>query len=54
MVVVNAAAALVAGGRARDLTEGARLATQSIDSGAALGKLRALADRSQELAQPKA
>ena len=54
MVVVNAAAALVAGGRARDLAEGARLAAQSIDSGTALGKLKALADRSQELAQPKA
>jgi anthranilate phosphoribosyltransferase len=54
MVVVNAAAALVAGGRARDLAEGVRLAAQSIDSGAALIKLRALADRSQELAQPKA
>jgi anthranilate phosphoribosyltransferase len=53
MVVVNAAAALVAGGRARDLGEGARLAAQSIDSGTALGKLKALADRSQELAQPK-
>jgi len=34
-VVLNASAALVAGGKAHDLSEGIRLANQSIDSGAA-------------------
>jgi anthranilate phosphoribosyltransferase len=41
-VVINAAAALVAAGRARDFIDGARIATQSIDSGAARAKLEAL------------
>jgi anthranilate phosphoribosyltransferase len=50
IVVVNAAAALVAGGRARDFKEGAQQAAQSIDSGAATAKLEALADLSQRLA----
>jgi anthranilate phosphoribosyltransferase len=54
IVVVNAAAALVAGGKARDFKEGAQVAAHSIDSGAAMGKLRALADLSQRLAPPKA
>jgi len=43
IVLVNAAAALVAAGMARDFREGVALSTESIDSGAALGKLRALA-----------
>jgi anthranilate phosphoribosyltransferase len=51
MVVVNAGAALVAGGRARDFKDGAHAAAHAIDSGAALGKLRALAELSQALAQ---
>ncbi len=53
IVVVNAAAALVAGGRARDFKEGAQQAEQSIDGGAARGKLEALAELSQRLAAPK-
>ena len=43
LVVVNAAAALFVGGSAGDLREAARLAEQSIDTGAALGKLEGLA-----------
>jgi anthranilate phosphoribosyltransferase len=43
VVLVNAAAALVAAGRAGDFLEGLALARQSIDSGAAIGKLQALA-----------
>jgi anthranilate phosphoribosyltransferase len=54
MVVVNAGAALVAGGRGRDFKEGAQLAAHSIDSGAARGKLEALVHLSRELAQDKA
>jgi anthranilate phosphoribosyltransferase len=42
IVVANAAAALVAAGRAADFLEGARLAAESIDSGAARRKLDAL------------
>jgi anthranilate phosphoribosyltransferase len=48
-VVVNAAAALVAGGRASSFQEGAELAMKSIDSGAARGKLEALIALSQKL-----
>jgi len=47
--VMNAAAALVAGNRAADLKEGARLAESAIDSGQALAKLEALAELSQRL-----
>lgn len=42
IVLANAAAALVAGGRAADFREGARLAAESIDSGAARARLDAL------------
>ena len=42
IAVANAAAALVAAGRAADFLEGARVAAESIDSGAALKKLDAL------------
>jgi anthranilate phosphoribosyltransferase len=42
IVVMNAAAALVAGAHARDLKDGVGLAAQSIDSRAARGKLDAL------------
>ncbi len=42
IVVANAAAALVAAGRARDWLEGVRLAEQSIDSGAAHSRLERL------------
>jgi anthranilate phosphoribosyltransferase len=50
IVLMNASAALVAGGKARDLKEGVALASQSIDSGAAAAKLEALVKRSQSLA----
>src|SRR5271168_2792336 len=43
VVVLNAAAALVAAGRADHLADGVPLAVQSIDSGAAAAKLAALA-----------
>jgi anthranilate phosphoribosyltransferase len=42
IVVANASAAIVAAGRAADFLEGALIAAQSIDSGAALQKLNAL------------
>jgi len=51
IVLMNAAAALVAGAKARDLKEGVGLAAQSIDSGAAGGKLDALVTLSQRLAR---
>jgi anthranilate phosphoribosyltransferase len=50
IVVVNSAAAVVAGGRARDFKEGAQLAVQSIDTGAARQKLEGLVELSQRLA----
>ncbi len=53
IVLMNAAAALVAGGRARDLKEGVGLAAQSIDDGGARGKLELLVALSQRLAQEK-
>jgi anthranilate phosphoribosyltransferase len=43
IVLVNASAALVAAGRARDFPEAMALAAESIDSGAALRKLQELA-----------
>ncbi|MGR3466596.1 MAG: anthranilate phosphoribosyltransferase [Shimia sp.] len=42
-VLLNAAAALKVAGRVDDLREGARLAAEAIDSGAAKGKVQALA-----------
>jgi anthranilate phosphoribosyltransferase len=42
IVIANASAALVAAGRADDFREGARLAVESLDSGAARKKLEAL------------
>ena len=42
LVIMNAAAALLLGGAAADLGEGARVAANSIDSGAAMGKLQLL------------
>ena len=47
---MNAAAALVAGARARDLKEGVELAARSIDSGAARSKLESLIRLTRELA----
>ena len=51
IAVMNAAAALVAGKRASDLNEGARIAEEIIDSGRALEKLDALIRLSQSLGQ---
>ena len=53
IVLMNAAAALVAGGKARDLKDGVGLAAQAIDSGAALRKLEALVGLSGRLAAEK-
>ncbi len=53
IVLMNAAAALVVGGKARDLKEGVGLAARSIDSGAAQRTLEALIDLSQKLAHEK-
>jgi anthranilate phosphoribosyltransferase len=50
IVLMNAAAALVAGAKARDLKEGVALAARSVDSGAAAGKLEALIGLSHRLA----
>src|SRR5881409_733553 len=50
IVLMNAAAALVAGARARDLKEGVELAARSIDSGAARSKLESLIRLTRELA----
>ncbi len=50
IVLMNAAAALVAGLTARDFKEGVGLAAHSIDSGAALARLERLAELSQALA----
>jgi anthranilate phosphoribosyltransferase len=51
IVLMNAAAALVAGGRARDLKEGAVVAAQSIDSRSARGKLDSLVALSRRLTE---
>jgi anthranilate phosphoribosyltransferase len=53
IVLMNASAALVAGGRARDLKEGVAVAAQSIDSRAARGKLDALIALSRRLSDSK-
>ena len=50
---MNAAAALMAGGRARELKEGVALAARSIDEGAARAKLDVLVALSQRLAGDK-
>lgn len=48
VVLINAAAALMAAGKADTLDSGIKLAEESIDSGAAAGKLTALAEYTQE------
>lgn len=50
MVIVNAAAALVVGGVAKDMREGIKIAAESIDSGAALEKLDSLRKYTKRLA----
>jgi anthranilate phosphoribosyltransferase len=53
IVLMNAAAALVAGARARDLKEGVALAAHAVDSGAARQKLEALVALSRKLAEER-
>ena len=48
IVLLNAAAALVAASRAADLTEGVIVASESIDNGSALNKLRQLVEFSNQ------
>jgi len=48
VVLLNSAAALVASGSVKDISEGIRLAEEAIDSGAAAGKLEALAAYTKE------
>ena len=48
IVLLNAAAAIVAGDKARDLNEGVQIAAEVIDSGKALEKLEGLVAASQE------
>jgi anthranilate phosphoribosyltransferase len=42
MVLVNSAAGIIVGGKAEDFKEGMQAAKESIESGAAYGKLKAL------------
>jgi anthranilate phosphoribosyltransferase len=49
LVVLNAGAALLVGGRVESLEEGVRLAEQAIDSGAALEAMEAFVRKTQEL-----
>ncbi len=51
VVLLNAAAALIAGGRVDTVADGVALARETLDSGAALAKLDALVDYSHSLAQ---
>ncbi len=51
VVLLNAAAGLVAAGKAADLKAGIAMAANSIDSGAALNKLNALVEHSQRYPQ---
>ena len=53
IVLMNASAALVAGGKARDLKEGVELAARSIDTGAGRAALEALITLSRRLAAEK-
>ncbi|MFX3623185.1 MAG: anthranilate phosphoribosyltransferase [Ectobacillus sp.] len=48
-VLLNAALALFANGKAKTIEDGVMLAKESIDSGAALNKLRLLAEKSNEM-----
>jgi len=49
IVFLNASAALLAAGKARDLKDGIEIAAHSIDCGAALNKLKSLIEFSQKL-----
>jgi len=54
IVLMNAAAALVAGAKARDFKEGVGLAAHAVDTGAAARKLEALIALSHRLASEPA
>jgi anthranilate phosphoribosyltransferase len=54
IVLMNAAAALVVGGKARDFKDGVALAAHSVDSGAAGRKLSTLVELSQRLGGERA
>ena len=54
MVLINAAAALVAAGKAETLSDGVAMAADSVDSGRALGKLRLLVQTGEEAALRRA
>ncbi len=49
IILLNASAALLVAGKARDLKDGIEIAAHSIDSGAALNKLKSLIEFSQKL-----
>ena len=49
LVLMNAAAAIFAGGKAESLSEAAKLAAESLESGAALGKLESLKAKTKEI-----
>ncbi len=51
VVVMNASLAIAAGGKAHSFQEGVKLAAQSIDSGAAMERLRRLVEFSQQHSQ---
>lgn len=50
---MNAAAALMVGGKAKDFKDAAAVASRSIDSGAALARLEALIEFSRRLSAEK-
>ncbi|MFQ5630780.1 MAG: anthranilate phosphoribosyltransferase [bacterium] len=52
IVLANAAAGIYVAGRSEDLREGAALAANSIDSGAAMAKLKALRDFTKNVNEP--
>lgn len=53
IVLMNAAAALMVGGKAKDFKDAAAVASRSIDSGAALARLEALIEFSRRLSAEK-
>lgn len=53
MLLLNAAATMVVGGKAADLFEGFELAAQILDSGLALAKLEEISRRSKELKEDR-
>jgi len=53
VAILNAAAALIVAGRAKDLKEGVALATRAIDSGEAEGRLDRLIAVSNAVTEPE-